>query len=163
YHQSSGTPAMRMAIGEPGSTVAGSGSRRRTISTISAIRRPRSAAIGSAIIARPRGRIGMLDDGISRINVRRETTERMSDPIRRHRPDLLICQNPLRTYQLGASHRDHRVVGGVALDCVYPLSRDHLAFPELMPEFEPHKVREVYIMQWQDPHVVVDIGEVMDL
>src|SRR5947199_7791891 len=25
----------------------------------------------------------MLDDGISRINVRRETTERMSDPIRR--------------------------------------------------------------------------------
>jgi len=87
----------------------------------------------------------------------------VSREIRRHRPDLLICQNPVRTYQLGASHRDHRVVGGVALDCVYPLSRDHLAFPELMPEFEPHKVREVYVMQWQNPHVVVDISEVMDL
>ena len=66
YHQSSGTPAMRMAVGEPGSTIAGRGSKRRTTSTISAIRRPRSAAIGSPIIARRRGRIGMLDDGISR-------------------------------------------------------------------------------------------------
>jgi len=83
--------------------------------------------------------------------------------IRRHRPDLVVCQNPQRTYNLGASHRDHRTVGGVALDCVYPLSRDHLAFPELMPQYEPHKVREVYVMQWQNPHVVVDISDVMDL
>jgi LmbE family N-acetylglucosaminyl deacetylase len=93
----------------------------------------------------------------------RQLRRDVSREIRRHRPDLLICQNPLRTYQLGASHRDHRVVGGVALDCVYPLSRDHLAFPELLPQFEPHKVREVYVMQWQNPHVVVDISEVMDL
>jgi LmbE family N-acetylglucosaminyl deacetylase len=83
--------------------------------------------------------------------------------IRRHRPDLVICQNPQRTYNLGASHRDHRTVAGVTLDCVYPLARDHLAFPELMPEFEPHKVREVYVMQWREPHVVVDISDVMDL
>jgi LmbE family N-acetylglucosaminyl deacetylase len=83
--------------------------------------------------------------------------------IRRHRPDLVICQNPRRTYNLGASHRDHRTVGGVVLDCVYPLARDHLAFPELLPEFEPHKVREVYVMQWQNPHVVMDISDVMDL
>jgi LmbE family N-acetylglucosaminyl deacetylase len=83
--------------------------------------------------------------------------------IRRWRPDLVICQNPNRTYNLGASHRDHRIVAGVALDCVYPLARDHLAFPELLPEYEPHRVREVYVMQWQAPHVVVDIGEVMDL
>ena len=46
---------------------------------------------------------------------------------------------------------------------MYPLARDHLAFPELMPEFEPHKVREVYVMQWQQPHLVNDITDVMDL
>jgi len=83
--------------------------------------------------------------------------------IRRTRPDLLICQNPQRTRNLFASHRDHRVVGGVALDCVYPLVRDHMAFPELLPEFQPHKVREVYVMGWDDPEVVVDITETMDL
>jgi LmbE family N-acetylglucosaminyl deacetylase len=83
--------------------------------------------------------------------------------IRRWRPDLLICQSPARTYNLGASHRDHRTVGSVALDCVYPLARDHMAFPELLPEFEPHKVREVYVMQWQNPQMVVDISDVIDL
>jgi LmbE family N-acetylglucosaminyl deacetylase len=87
----------------------------------------------------------------------------VSREIRRFRPDLVICQNPNRTYNLGASHRDHRVVGGVALDCVYPLARDHMAFPELMPEFEPHKVREVYVMQWQSPQLVVDISDVFEL
>lgn len=83
--------------------------------------------------------------------------------IRRWRPDLVIAQNPHRTYNLGASHRDHRIVAGVTLDCVYPLARDHMAFPELMPEFEPHKTREVYLMQWEQPHVVMDISATLDL
>jgi len=92
-------------------------------------------------------------------DVRRDVTRQ----IRRWRPDLLICQSPTRTYNLGASHRDHRTVGGVALDCVYPLARDHMAFPELLPEFEPHKVRQVYVMQWQNPQLVLDISDVIDL
>ena len=83
--------------------------------------------------------------------------------MRRWRPDLVIAQNPHRTYNLYASHRDHRITAGVVLDCVYPLARDHMSFPELMPEFEPHKVREVYLMQWENPHIVVDITTTMDL
>lgn len=83
--------------------------------------------------------------------------------IRRWRPDLIITQNPHRTYNLYASHRDHRITAGVVLDCVYPLARDHMAFPELLPEYEPHRVREVHLMQWENPHLVVDISETMDL
>jgi LmbE family N-acetylglucosaminyl deacetylase len=82
--------------------------------------------------------------------------------IRRFRPDLVITMNPHRTYNLYASHRDHRTVAGVVLDCVYPLARDHMSFPELMPEFEPHKVREIYLMSWENPHIVVDITDVID-
>jgi LmbE family N-acetylglucosaminyl deacetylase len=93
----------------------------------------------------------------------RDLRRDVSREIRRFRPDLVVCQNPNRTYNLGASHRDHRTVGGVVLDCVYPLARDHLAVPELMPEFEPHQVREVYVMQWTEPHIVNDISEVIDL
>jgi LmbE family N-acetylglucosaminyl deacetylase len=92
-------------------------------------------------------------------DVRRDVTRE----IRKWRPDLLICQSPNRSYNLGASHRDHRVVGGIALDCVYPLARDHMAFPELLPEFEPHKVKQVYVMQWQNPQVIVDISDVIEL
>ena len=69
--------------------------------------------------------------------------------IRKWRPDRVIAQNPRRTLNLFASHRDHRVTGGVVLDCVYPLARDHLAFPELSPEYEPHRGREIYIVKWQ--------------
>jgi LmbE family N-acetylglucosaminyl deacetylase len=91
--------------------------------------------------------------------LRRDVTRQ----IRRWRPDLIITQNPNRTRNLYASHRDHRITAGVVLDCVYPLARDHLAFPELLPEFEPHKVREVYVMAWDNPDVIVDITETMDL
>lgn len=85
--------------------------------------------------------------------------------IRAWRPDLVITQSPHRTDNLFASHRDHRVTGGVVLDCVYPLARDHLAFPELLPAYEPHKVGEVHIMQWQaETHqMAVDVSETMDL
>ncbi len=92
-------------------------------------------------------------------DLRRDITRQ----IRRWRPDLLITQNPHRTYNLYASHRDHRITAGVVLDCVYPLARDHMSFPELLPEVEPHKVREIHVMQWENPHLVVDISDTMDL
>jgi LmbE family N-acetylglucosaminyl deacetylase len=38
-----------------------------------------------------------------------------------------------------------------------------MAFPELLPEFEPHAVKQVYVMQWERPQHVVDISDVMDL
>ena len=63
--------------------------------------------------------------------------------IRRWRPGLIIAQSPNRTYtNLHAWHRDHRITGGIVLDCVYPLARDHLSFPELFPGYAPHRVRE---------------------
>ena len=92
-------------------------------------------------------------------DLRRDITRQ----IRRWRPDLLIAQNPHRTYNLYASHRDHRITAGVVLDCVYPLARDHMSFPELLPRYEPHKVREIHVMQWENPHLVVDIADTMDL
>src|SRR5437764_668736 len=70
----------------------------------------------------------------------RDLRRDVSRMIRKWRPDLVICQNPHRTYLLGASHRDHRIAGGVTLDCVYPLARDHMAFPELMPTFRSERV-----------------------
>lgn len=84
--------------------------------------------------------------------------------IRRWRPDVIITLNPRRAYEHFAFwHRDHRITGRVVLDCVYPLARDHLAFPELLPEFEPHKVREVHVIQWEQPRLVVDITDTMEL
>ena len=93
-------------------------------------------------------------------SLRRDVTRH----VRRWQPDLVITQNPNRTYSnFPGWHRDHRITGGVVLDCVYPLARDHLSFPELLPEYEPHQVREVYLIQWEQPSLVVDITETMDI
>ena len=54
--------------------------------------------------------------------------------IHRHRPDLVITQSPHRTRNLGLSNRDHRMTGSLALDCIYPLARHHLCFPELLAQ-----------------------------
>jgi LmbE family N-acetylglucosaminyl deacetylase len=83
--------------------------------------------------------------------------------IRRWRPDLIITQHPDRTTtNFFGWHRDHRITAGVVLDCVYPLARDHLSFPELLPDYAPHTVREVYLIQWEQPQLVVDITDTMD-
>jgi LmbE family N-acetylglucosaminyl deacetylase len=93
-------------------------------------------------------------------NLRRD----ISREIRRWRPDLVITLNPYRTYNnFPGWHRDHRTTARVVLDCVYPLARDHLSFPELLPDHEPHKVREVYLVQWEQPRLVLDITDTMDL
>jgi LmbE family N-acetylglucosaminyl deacetylase len=83
--------------------------------------------------------------------------------IRRWRPEIIVTLNPKRSYShFPLWHRDHRTTARVVLDCVYPLARDHLAFPELLPEYEPHKVREVYMVQWEQPQLVVDITDTID-
>jgi LmbE family N-acetylglucosaminyl deacetylase len=93
-----------------------------------------------------------------------QTRRAVTAAIRRHRPDLIITQNPHRTKNLFASHRDHRVTAGIVLDCVYPLARDHLSFPELAQQgLEPHKVKEVHLMAWENPDLAVDISGTIDL
>jgi len=95
----------------------------------------------------------------------RRTRMVVTAAIRRHRPDLLLTQDPNRTTLLGASHRDHRIVGEIALDCVYPLARAHLAFPELLDQgLEPHAAKEVHLMVWGDQsNLVVDISETIEV
>jgi LmbE family N-acetylglucosaminyl deacetylase len=93
-----------------------------------------------------------------------ESRRAVTAAIRRHCPDLIITQNPNRTKNLGGSHRDHRTAAGIALDCVYPLARDHMAFPELLAQgLEPHNVKEVFMMWWDNPEVLVDITDTIDL
>jgi LmbE family N-acetylglucosaminyl deacetylase len=93
-------------------------------------------------------------------DLRRDVTRE----IRRWQPDLIITLNPRRTYNnFPGWHRDHRTTARVVLDCVYPLARDHLSFPELLPEHASHTVREVYLIQWEQPDLVIDITDTMEL
>ena len=92
------------------------------------------------------------------LDVRRD----IARAIRRYRPSLLICQNPVRDL-VGRGyigHPDHFAAGEAALAAVYPTARDRLTFPELLAEgLEPHKVPEVWIMDRQNADQYVDVTE----
>lgn len=76
--------------------------------------------------------------------------------IRKHRPDIVFTMDPYRHYQL---HRDHRIVGLVTMDAIFPYSRDPLHHPELLAEgLEPHKVKEVFLFSSDNADSYVDIS-----
>jgi LmbE family N-acetylglucosaminyl deacetylase len=79
--------------------------------------------------------------------------------IRRWRPDTVLTHDPVCPLPRYTCHRDHRVVGRVALDAVYPLARDALTFPALARAgLAPHAVRSVWLFATEQPDVLVDIS-----
>jgi len=139
----------------------GSGNRSVTSEQLAPIREEEQRRAAQVLGVRSVEFLGYEDGELEDTrDLRRDLTRE----IRRWRPDLIITLNPHRTYNnFPGWHRDHRITGRVVLDCVYPLARDHLAFPELTREYEPHNVREVNVIQWEQPRLVVDISETMEL
>lgn len=80
--------------------------------------------------------------------------------IRTYRPHTVVTSDPYRRY---IWHRDHRIVGQVTLDAVFPLARDHLAYPDLLEKgLEPHKVREMLFFGSEDVNYRSDITTTID-
>lgn len=81
--------------------------------------------------------------------------------IRKYQPDIVITVDPYRKYLW---HRDHRITGQVALDAVFPYSRDFWAYPDLIEEgLEGWKVKEVLLWASEDPNYNIDITDTFDL
>ncbi|GAA1735375.1 PIG-L deacetylase family protein [Luedemannella helvata] len=83
--------------------------------------------------------------------------------IRRHRPDRIITNSPLRRWDriAGPSHPDHLAVGEATTCAIYPDSRNPFAYPELLSEhgLQPWTVREVWYTAGPSPDHVVDITD----
>ncbi len=78
--------------------------------------------------------------------------------IRRWQPSVLFTHDPVHPYPAYLCHRDHRIVGRAALDAVYPLARDHLAFEgQVQAGLSPHKVGEVWLFASSNVDVYVEI------
>lgn len=85
-----------------------------------------------------------------------EFRKRLVRELRTHRPAIVATSDPYRRY---IWHRDHRILGQVVLDAVFPFARDHLAYPDLLEEgLEPHKVAEVWFFGSEDPNHRVDLA-----
>lgn len=83
--------------------------------------------------------------------------------IRLYRPELVITADPYRRY---IWHRDHRIVGRVVLDAVFPFARDIWSYPDFLDQgFKPHKVKEVWLWAPEDKDINLrsDISQSFDL
>jgi LmbE family N-acetylglucosaminyl deacetylase len=75
--------------------------------------------------------------------------------IRLHRPDVVITWEAFRG---SFNHRDHRTVGLVTADAIYPLVRDRLFYPAHEEDgLPPHEVNDVLLAGSDSPDYVVDI------
>jgi LmbE family N-acetylglucosaminyl deacetylase len=91
----------------------------------------------------------------------------LSREIRRIKPDVVVTFDPSHLFEAATgavNHPDHRAAGQAALDAVFPLARDHMAFPELLTAgFEPHKTSTVLLMHPRESNFTVDIAQFHDL
>jgi LmbE family N-acetylglucosaminyl deacetylase len=85
--------------------------------------------------------------------------------IRLHKPDVVVTHDPMTRYgDSFLNHTDHRVVGDTVLDCVFPLARDRLNFPEHEKEgLEPHKVLDIFLIFTTNPNYWVDVSDTIHL
>jgi len=74
-----------------------------------------------------------------------------------HDPEAFIVRNSF------VNHSDHRCVGQVAVDAIYPAARDRLNFPEHLDEgLETHNVKEIFIWGSEKANYEVDISAVVE-
>jgi LmbE family N-acetylglucosaminyl deacetylase len=87
--------------------------------------------------------------------------------IRLKKPDIVVTNDPTaRWYGVHyINHPDHRAIGDVALDAVFPAARDHLTFPELYRDegLAPHKVKQVYLCGSHEPDAKVDVTDYLEV
>jgi len=81
--------------------------------------------------------------------------------IRQYRPEIVITSDPYVRYSV--QHRDHRIIGRVVLDAVFPGARDRMAYPDLLEQgFMPHKVKQVMLWGTGEINYVSDISNTFD-
>ncbi len=123
----------------------GSGDRTLKPQQISAMRKSEQRAAADTLGVREVVFLDYPDQGLEDTPEMRKRIVRL---IRTYRPQTLVTSDPYRRYLW---HRDHRIIGQVAMDAVFPYARDHLAYPDLLEEgFEPHKVEEILFWATED-------------
>ena len=91
--------------------------------------------------------------------------ERITYAIRRFQPEIVMGHDPtvLFVNNEWVNHPDHRAVGLVTVDAVFPTARDPLNFPEhLRDGLQPWKVAELFLWSTNEANQLVDIGATLD-
>jgi LmbE family N-acetylglucosaminyl deacetylase len=109
--------------------------------------------------------VEFLDEPDGQVEPSLALRERITRAIRTVRPNVVMTHDPtvLFVNNEWVNHPDHRAVGQVTVDAVFPTARDPLNIRE---HFEaglgPWKVGELYLWSTNEANHVVDIGDTLD-
>jgi len=79
-----------------------------------------------------------------------------------YRPDIVATCDPY--HRVYVSNRDHRVLGRVVLDNVWPTAQAPNAFLDLQTlGYKVHRVKEVWLWQSDQPNLKTDITDVFEI
>lgn len=91
--------------------------------------------------------------------------ERITRAIRVLRPEVVMTHDPtvLFVNNEWVNHPDHRAVGQVTVDAVFPTARDPLNFREQIDAgLEPWKVAELFLWSTNEANQLVDVADTLE-
>ena len=98
------------------------------------------------------------------VTYNREIMREIVRMIRTIKPYAVFSHDPGQIVRnMFINHPDHRAVGEMTLDAVYPMARNRPSFPELLDEgLEPFSAKEIYLWTASETNFDVDITDVLD-
>jgi len=109
--------------------------------------------------------VDFLDEPDGQVEPTLQLRESVTRAIRAFRPEIVMGHDPtvLFVNNEWVNHPDHRAVGTVTVDAVFPTARDPLNFPEHLAEgLAPWKVAELYLWSTNEANQIVDISATLD-
>jgi len=109
--------------------------------------------------------VDFLDEPDGQVQPTLELRERITYAIRAFQPEIVMGHDPtvLFVNNEWVNHPDHRAVGTVTVDAVFPTARDPLNFPEHIADgLAPWKVAELYLWSTNEANQIVDITATLD-
>lgn len=130
-------------------------------SEIPRIRRQEQTAAAKELGVRELRFLGYPDGALeATLSLRKD----ISREIRRYRPDVVLCQSPVRDFgRIYGSHPDHLAAAEATMGAVYPDARNPFTFTDLLDEgFEPHSAWQIWIMGGPNPNKWIDTTDQFD-
>jgi len=109
--------------------------------------------------------VDFLDEPDGQVEPSLGLRERVTYAIRRFQPEIVMSHDPtvLFVNNEWVNHPDHRAVGMVTVDAVFPTARDPLNFRQHIDAgLGPWKVAELFLWSTNEANQLVDIGGTLD-
>jgi LmbE family N-acetylglucosaminyl deacetylase len=109
--------------------------------------------------------VDFLDEPDGQVEASLRLRERVTYAIRSFQPEVVMTHDPTVVFVNNewVNHPDHRAVGQVTVDAVFPTARDPLNFHQHLEQgLHPWKVAELFLWSTNEANQIVDIGETIE-